>query len=131
MFTAHREGRYDHFKDGCSSVENNASSCRSLIFKNEIMSDQVKMLVMQVHRTTIRKLGDEASINIGSVHAILTGDLVIRIISGGPLIKSSLVKSSIPVLSDSLLSRHGSTGLLEFPQTENNLKGSLCQSSKV
>lgn len=69
------------FKDGRTSVESEARSGRPSISRNEIVIDQVRILVMQDRRITIRKLADEASISIGSVHFILTEGLGFRRIS--------------------------------------------------
>ena len=72
---------YNRFKDGRTSVESEARSGRPSTSRNEIIIDQVRTLVMQDRRFTIRELADEASVSIGSVHSILTKDLGFRRIS--------------------------------------------------
>ena len=43
--------------------------------------DQVRTLVMQDRRVTVRELAEEVGISTGSVHSILTEDLTMRRVS--------------------------------------------------
>jgi len=72
---------YNRFKDGRTSVESEARSGRPSTSRNEIVIDQVRTLLMQDRRITIRELADEAGVSIGSVHSIVTEDLGLRRIS--------------------------------------------------
>src|ERR1051325_11336911 len=72
---------YNRFKDGCTSVESEARSGRPSTSRNEIAIDQIRTLVMQDRRITIRELADKTGVSIGSVHSIMTEVLGFRRIS--------------------------------------------------
>ena len=72
---------YKRFKHGCTSVERDARSGKPSTSRNDELIDQVRTLVMQDRRVTVRKLAEEAGISTGSVHSILTDDLATRRVS--------------------------------------------------
>lgn len=72
---------YNRFKDGRLSVESEPRSGRPSTSKNDAIIDQVRNLVMQNRRITIRELVDEVSISFGSIQSILTDDLGLRRVS--------------------------------------------------
>jgi len=72
---------YNRFKDGCTSVESDARSGRPSASRNDELIDQVRTLVMQDRRVTVRKLAEEVGISTGTVHSILTDDLAMRRVS--------------------------------------------------
>ena len=49
--------------------------------RNDNVINQVRSLVMQDRRITVWELADEVGVSIGSVHTILTADLVLRRVS--------------------------------------------------
>ena len=66
---------YNRFKDGRTWVESDARSGRPSTSRNDELIDQVRTLVMQDRRVTVRELAEEVGISTGSVHFILTDDL--------------------------------------------------------
>jgi histone-lysine N-methyltransferase SETMAR len=72
---------YNRFKDGRTSVESDARSGWLSTSRNDELIDQVRTLVMQDHRVTVRELAEEVAISSGSVHSILTDDLTMRRVS--------------------------------------------------
>jgi len=70
---------YNPFKDGRTSVDIDAlSGGPSTTSRNDELIDQVRNLVMQDRRLTVRELAEEVGISTGSVHSILTNDLFMR-----------------------------------------------------
>jgi len=65
---------YNQFKDGRTSVESDAHSGRPSTSQNDELIGQVRTLVMQDHRVTIRELVEEVGISTGSLQHILTDD---------------------------------------------------------
>ena len=72
---------YNQFKDCRTSVESDAHSGRPSTSRNDELIDQVRTLVMQGRRVTVRELVEEVGISTGSVHSILDDDLVMRRVS--------------------------------------------------
>jgi hypothetical protein len=72
---------YYRFKDDRTSVDSDARSGRFSTSRNYELIDQVRTLVMQDHRVTVRELAEEAGISTGSVHSVLTDDLSMRRVS--------------------------------------------------
>jgi len=72
---------YNQFKDGCTSVVSDGHSGRPSTSRNDELIDQVRTLVMQDHRFTVRELVEEVGISTVSVHSILTNDLATRRVS--------------------------------------------------
>jgi len=72
---------YNRFKDGRTSVDNDARSGRRSTSLNDELIDKVRTLVMQDHRVTVREVEEEVEISTGSVHSILTDDLSMRRVS--------------------------------------------------
>ena len=72
---------YNRFKDGRTSVESDALSGRLSTSRNDELINQVRTLVTQDRRVTVRELAYEMGISIGSVHFILTHDLAMRRVS--------------------------------------------------
>jgi hypothetical protein len=63
--------------------------------------DQVRTLVIQDRRITVRELAEEGGISTGSVHSILTDNLALRRVSAKfvpKLIQTFLAKHNIPVV---------------------------------
>jgi len=50
---------YNRFKDGRTSVESDARSCRPSISRNDQLIDQVRTLVKQDRRVTVRELAEQ------------------------------------------------------------------------
>jgi len=71
----------NRFKDGCTSVESDARSRRPSISQNDELIDQVRTLVTQDRRVTVRELAEVLGISSGSVHSILTDDLSMQRVS--------------------------------------------------
>ena len=69
------------FKNGRTSVESDARSGRPSTSRNDDLTDQVRTLVMQDRRVTVRELAEEDGISTGSVHSVLTNDLAMRRVS--------------------------------------------------
>jgi hypothetical protein len=69
---------YNRFKDNRTSVEIDARSNKLSTNRNDELTDQVRTLVMQDRRVTVRELVEEVGISTGSVHFILTDDLAMR-----------------------------------------------------
>ena len=72
---------YNRFKDGHTSVESDAHSNRPSTSRNDELIDQLRTLVLQDHRVTVRKLVEEVGISTGSVQSILANDLAMRRVS--------------------------------------------------
>ena len=62
-------------------MESDARSGRPSTSRNDELIVQVRTLVMQDHRVTVRELVEEVGISTGSVHSILTDDLAMRKVS--------------------------------------------------
>jgi len=71
----------NQFKDGRTSVESDAHFVRPSTTRNDELIDQVRTLVMQDHRVTVRELAEEVGISTGSVHSFLTDDSALRRVS--------------------------------------------------
>ena len=69
---------YNRFKDGRASVESEPRSGRPSTSRNDDGINQVRTLVLQDRRITIRELSDEVNISTGSIHSILHDDLGLR-----------------------------------------------------
>ena len=69
---AFREEWYNRFKDGSTSVDSESRHGRPSTSGNDNVINQVRTLVMQNRRITVRELADEVGVSIGSVHTILT-----------------------------------------------------------
>jgi len=120
---------YIRFKVGRMSVESDARSGRTSKSRNEGFIDQVRTLVMQNRRVTVRELAEEVGINTGLVHSIFTDDLAMRRVSAkrGSCIMTthrSFLATDSNFLgqtqhscdsTSSLLSRHGSLRFLVLP----------------
>ena len=72
---------YNRYKDGRTSVESEARSGRPSTSRNDELINQVRTLVMQDRRVTVRELAEEVGISTGSVHSILTDDLAMQRVS--------------------------------------------------
>ncbi|PNF29274.1 hypothetical protein B7P43_G08953 [Cryptotermes secundus] len=72
---------YNRFKDGRTSVDSEPRSGRPSTSRNENVIEQVRTLVMEDRRITVRELANEIGVSIGSVHSILTEDLCMRRVS--------------------------------------------------
>ncbi|PNF43029.1 hypothetical protein B7P43_G08778 [Cryptotermes secundus] len=72
---------YNRFKDGRTSVDSEPRSGRLSTSRNENVIEQVRTLVMEDRRITVRELANEIGVRIGSVHLILTEDFGMRRVS--------------------------------------------------
>jgi len=72
---------YNCFKDGSTSVDSEPHHGRSSTSQNDNVINQVRPLVTQDRRITVRELADEVGVSIQSVHTILTADLGLRRVS--------------------------------------------------
>lgn len=72
---------YNRFKNGQTSVKSESRSGRPSTSRNENVIEQVRTLVTEDRRLTVRELVEEIGISIGSVHSILTEDLKMRRVS--------------------------------------------------
>jgi len=72
--------RYNRFKDGSTSVDNEPRHGRPTS-RNDKVINQVRILVMQDRRITVRELADEVGVSNGSVNTILTVDFGLRRVS--------------------------------------------------
>jgi len=72
---------YNRFKDGSTSVDSEPRHDRSATSRNDNVINQVRTLVMQDRRITVRELAGEVGVSIGSVHTIVTADLGSRRVS--------------------------------------------------
>jgi hypothetical protein len=93
-----------------------------------MLIDQVRTVVMQDHRVTVRELAEEVGISTGSVHSILTDDFVMQehgsCIMTTQLIVTFLAKYNIPVVRQAPYSPDMvpcNFGLFPHPKTQ--LKG--------
>jgi len=59
---------YSCFKDGSTSVDSEPRHSRLSTSRNDNVINQVRTLVMQDRRITVRELADEVGVSIGSVH---------------------------------------------------------------
>jgi transposase len=64
---------YNRFKDGRTSVDSEPRSGRPSTSRNDVVIHEVRTLVMQNRRITIRELTHEVGISHGSVQSILYG----------------------------------------------------------
>ena len=71
----------NRFRDGRMSVESDARAGRHSTSRNDELINQVRTLVMQELRVTVRELVEEVGISTDSVHSILTDDLAMRRVS--------------------------------------------------
>jgi hypothetical protein len=88
---------------------------------------------MQDSRVTVRELVEQVGISTGSVHSILTDDLVMRehgsCIMTTPLIQNLLAKHNIPVVRQAPYSPDmGPCDFWLFPRPKTQLKGTRFES---
>jgi len=72
---------YNPFKDGSTSLDIESFHGRHSTSRNDNVINQVRTVVMQDRRITVREMADEVGVSIGSVHTILTADLCLRRVS--------------------------------------------------
>ena len=72
---------YNRFKDGGTTVDSEPRHGRPSTSRNDNVINEVRNLVMQDRRITVRELAGEVEVSIGSVHTILTADLGLRRVS--------------------------------------------------
>jgi hypothetical protein len=93
-------------KDGRTSVESDARPDRQSKNRNDELIDQVRILVMQNSRVTVRELAEEVGISTGWVHFIMTDDLAFPSVCAKfvpkfqlipQLIQTFLAKQNIPL----------------------------------
>jgi len=73
--------RFDRFRNGCESVEDEERSGRLSTSKNQENIERVSEMIRSNRRLTIREIGEDLNISNGSVQNILTRDLNIRRVS--------------------------------------------------
>ncbi|PNF43587.1 hypothetical protein B7P43_G03209 [Cryptotermes secundus] len=92
---------YNRFEDGRTSVDSEPRSGRPSTSRNENVIEQVRTLVMEDRCITVRKLANETGVSIGSVHSILTEDLLHHDnapANSAHLIQTFVTKHNIPVV---------------------------------
>ena len=118
---------YNWFKDGRTSVEWDARSGRPWTSRNDELIYQVRTLVMQDHRVTVRKLAEEVGISTGLVHSILTADLASWRVSAKfmpKLIQTFLAKHNISAVRQAPYSPDmAPCDYWLFPHLKTQLKG--------
>jgi transposase len=72
---------FNRFKDGRTSVDSEPRRGRLSTSRNDNVIDQMRTLVMQDRRITVRELAIEAGVSTGSVHSILAEDLGLKRVS--------------------------------------------------
>ena len=78
---------YNRFKEGSTSVDSKPRHGRLSTSRNDNVITQVRTLLMQDRRITVRELADEVGVSTGSVHTILTADLGLRRVSAKFVLK--------------------------------------------
>jgi transposase len=71
----------NRLKDGCTSVDSEPRPGRPSTKQNDNVIDQVRTLVMQDRRITVRELAIEVGVSTGSVHSIMAEDLGLKSVS--------------------------------------------------
>jgi len=71
---------FNRFKEGSISVDSEPRHGRPSTSRNNVIN-QVRTLVMQDRRITVRELAEEVGVSIGTLHTILTADLGFRGVS--------------------------------------------------
>jgi AraC-like DNA-binding protein len=66
---------FNHFKDGHTLADIDQRSGRSSTSLNANVIENVRSLILEDRRLTIREIADEVGISTGSAHSILTEDL--------------------------------------------------------
>jgi AraC-like DNA-binding protein len=66
---------FNHFKDGHTLADSDQRSRRPSTSWNANVIENVRSLILEDHRLTIRESADEVGISTGSAHSILTEDL--------------------------------------------------------
>jgi histone-lysine N-methyltransferase SETMAR len=90
-------------------VQIDARSGRPSTSRNDELIEQVRHMVIQDRRVTVRELAGEMGISTGSVHSILTNGLALRRVSAKfvpKLIQTFLAKYIIPVVRQAPYSPH-------------------------
>jgi hypothetical protein len=72
---------FNRFKDGRTSVNSEPRPGRPSTSRNDDVIDQVRTLVMQDRRITVRELAIEVGVSTGSVHSILAEALGLKRVS--------------------------------------------------
>jgi len=72
---------YNRFKYGSTLVDSEPRHGRPSTSRNDNVINEVRNLVMQDRRITVRELAGEVEVSIGPVHTILTADLGLRRVS--------------------------------------------------
>jgi transposase len=71
MSISHIKEWFNRFKDGCTSVHSEPRPGRPSTSRNENVIDEVRTLVMQDRRITVREHAIEVGVSFGSVHSLL------------------------------------------------------------
>jgi len=111
---------YNRFKDGPTSGESDVRSGRPSTSRNDELIDQVRNLVMQGRRVTVREFSEEVGISIGSVHSILTDDLALRRVSAKFVLKLQTMEQKqlrLEVVQDMLDSANSDPEFLNIVMT--------------
>jgi hypothetical protein len=69
---------YNRFKDGSTSVDSEPRHGMPSTSRNDNVINQVRTLLIQDCRITVRELADKVGVSTGSVQTILTADLGVR-----------------------------------------------------
>jgi hypothetical protein len=66
---------FNHFKDGHTLEESDQCSGKPSTSRNANVIENVRSLILEDRRLTVRETADEVGISTGSAHSILTEDL--------------------------------------------------------
>jgi transposase len=72
---------FNRFKDGRTSVDSELRPGRLSTSRNDNVIDQVRTLVMQDRRITVREVAIEVEVSTGSVYSVLVEDLGLKRVS--------------------------------------------------
>jgi histone-lysine N-methyltransferase SETMAR len=81
MRISHIKQWFNRFKDGRTSMDSEPRPGRHPTSRNDNVIDQVRTLVMQDRRITVRELAIEVEVSTESVHSILAEDLSLKRVS--------------------------------------------------
>jgi hypothetical protein len=66
---------FNHFKDGRTLADSDQRSGRPSTSRNANVIENMRSLILEGRRLTVREIADEVGISTGSAHSILTEDL--------------------------------------------------------
>jgi transposase len=66
---------FNRFKDGCTLADSDQRSGRPSTSQNANVIENVRSLILEDRRLTVREIADKVGISTGSAHSVLTEDL--------------------------------------------------------